>query len=196
VLILDDGFQSAALEKDLSILVVDGGYGYGNGKVIPAGPLRETLERGHRRADAVVMLGEDTFNIETLLHLKFGLGAHRGRIVIEQLPEGLKSMPLLAFAGIGRPEKFFASLRQAGGQVIMTMPFADHHPYQERDLQRLQKMAQSHNARLVTTEKDFVRVPPAFQTLVTPVPAVVQWEDHPALATLLQAGLARRRKRV
>jgi tetraacyldisaccharide 4'-kinase len=186
VIIMDDGFQNPGVPKTLSLVVVDGGYGFGNQRVMPAGPLRETIDEGLRRANAVVVLGVDDFNVGTLVSLKFGLPVLKARLVLAPLPNVLLKQPLVAFAGIGRPQKFFDAVTAAGGTLIGRESFPDHHPFREKDLLRLGRMAKLQDASLVTTTKDFVRLPAAFQEKVTPLPATIAWDDPRALNQLLE----------
>ncbi len=125
-IVMDDGFQNPSLEKDLSLLVVDGAYGFGNGSLIPAGPLRESVAGALARADAVVLVGDDEAGVAPRLDGKRVLAADLGPVA-GTLPAG----PLVAFAGIGRPEKFFRTLAAAGGRIVAQHAFPDHHPYDE-----------------------------------------------------------------
>lgn len=186
VIIMDDGFQNPGVAKTLSLVVVDGGYGFGNQRVMPAGPLRETIDEGLRRAHAVVVLGTDDFNVGTLVSLKFGLPVLRAKLALAPIPNALLKRPLVAFAGIGRPQKFFDAITAAEGNLIGRESFPDHHPFREKDLARLARMAKLQDASLVTTTKDYVRLPAAFREKVTPLPATVVWEDPKALASLLE----------
>jgi len=149
IIVMDDGHQNFALAKDLSLVVVDGESGFGNGRMIPAGPLRESVRQGLKRADAVIVIG----------HGNPDLGGFQGPVLNAQLvPEGdvLRGKRVFAFAGIGRPEKFVATLKTAGALVMGTQFFADHHLFQPGEIAALRARAGS--AQLVTTEKDFVRL--------------------------------------
>jgi len=178
VLVMDDGFQNPALAKELSIIVVDARHGFGNGRVMPAGPLREPVAEGLARADLTLALGDE---------------ASRGKLpadwpalsalpmlggTLEPLPTGMvwRGLRAVAFAGIGRPEKFFATLRDLGAEVVAGHGFADHAPFDPRVLARLATEAKTAGAQLVTTEKDAVRLPPAFlrDVLVLPVRLVLE----------------------
>jgi len=152
IIIMDDGFQNPRLYKDESWLVFDGTVGIGNGKIIPAGPLRETLEKGLSRAQKVLIMGED----KTGLAKKCSLPVCFGRL--EAQPLKLSNKRVLAFAGIGHPEKFYQTLRDNGFEVVKTRDFADHYAYQSEDIAALKKEALADNLVLVTTEKDFVKL--------------------------------------
>ena len=183
--VLDDGFQNPAIAKTLSFIVVDAGYGFGNGRVIPAGPLRESLARGLSRADAVVLLGN---GVEAT--------GREGIEISRKLPvlparlapvagERLAGSRLLAFAGIGRPEKFFATLRALDAVIVGARAFPDHYPFRAGEIERLHREAEQARARLVTTAKDIVRVPPAQRAGIEVLEVEIRWPDPAALARLI-----------
>ncbi len=171
VLLMDDGLQNPTLAKTLSLLLIDGAAGFGNGRVIPAGPLREPVAAAAARCAAAVLIGPDATG--ALAQLPPGLPVLRARLVSEAPPLG----PLLAFAGIGRPEKFRETLEAAGGDVTRLIPFPDHHPYTEAEL--LPLLDSAGGATLVTTPKDMVRIPPALRPRITPVGVRLEWLDAP-----------------
>ncbi len=171
VLLMDDGLQNPTLEKTLSLLLVDGAAGFGNGRMIPAGPLREPIAAAAARCTAAVLIGEDTTNARAALPP--GLPILLAHLVSDPPPPG----PLIAFAGIGRPEKFRETLEAAGATVLRLYPFPDHHPYREADLHRI--LAEAGPATVVTTPKDMVRVPPALRTRIVPVGVQLAWTDPP-----------------
>jgi tetraacyldisaccharide 4'-kinase len=191
LLVMDDGFQNPKLAKDLSLLVVDAAYGFGNGRVIPAGPLREPAARGLARADAVVLLGGAEAELAEVLPPDGpdALPLLRARLVPEAPPE-IVGQRVLAFAGIGRPEKFFASLAEIGAEVVEARPFADHHPYRREELAGLAIEAKRLKARLVTTEKDAVRLPPHYHHRVAVLAVRLRWQDEAAVEALLDRLLA------
>lgn len=169
VIILDDGFQNPSVAYDLSVVIVDGSRGFGNGRVIPAGPLREPAAVGLARADLVVCIGDSdlTFDQPTL----------RGHL--EPLQTGMTwtDMPVLAFAGIGNPEKFFASLKAAGVKLIHAEGLSDHQPLTSALMVRLEAEAKLRRAQMVTTEKDAVRLPAAFRSKVLTFPVRLKFTD-------------------
>ena len=176
-LIMDDGLQNPWLHKDCSILVVDGGAGFGNGCVVPAGPLREPPLRALQRCRAVLLIGDDRTNVLALLRgwrpvLRAALS--HGREL-----EALRGRPVVAFAGIGRPAKFFDSLRLAGIQVAAAISFPDHHGFTSRDLSQMLKARDGvgAGALLATTPKDAARLPAAFAEDVIIVGVSLAWED-------------------
>lgn len=184
-IIMDDGHQNPTLAKTLSLVVVDGGYGFGNRRVIPAGPLREPLAEGLARADAVVLVGDDTTGVAR--RLPKGLPVLRARLVAGPEAAALAGRRVVAFAGIGRPEKFFATLRGAGALLAAVHPFADHHPYRHDDVQPILDEAFALGAVPVTTAKDAVRLPPDQRQQVDVVSVAVAWDDPAALRALLAA---------
>ncbi|MES2292249.1 MAG: tetraacyldisaccharide 4'-kinase [Pseudomonadota bacterium] len=175
-IVMDDGHQNFGLAKDLSIVVVDGQSGFGNGLMIPAGPLREPVARGLARADAVVVMNKG----EPDLHGYKG-PVLRARLTAES--DILRDQQVFAFAGIGRPEKFLVSLKEAGAIVTGTHFFADHHPFRSGEIAALK--VQAGQARLVTTEKDYVRLDPQDRAGITVLPVRATFEDQAALDLLL-----------
>jgi tetraacyldisaccharide 4'-kinase len=160
VLVLDDGFQSAAFDCP-ALLVVDGAFGVGNGRVLPAGPLRASLTAQWRFASALFILGEGAAGRALASHaVEFGLPAFRGRLVpAPDAAADLRGRSVYAFAGIGAPEKFFRTLEDLGARVVGRRAFPDHAPYRDADLAKLTQAARRSGAeRLVTTEKDMMRL--------------------------------------
>lgn len=188
-IVMDDGLQNPTLEKDLSLLVVDGSYGFGNGRIIPAGPLREPVVAAARRSQAAVLVGEDEAG--ALHRLPAGMPVLRA--TLRPGPEAalLAGQPVLAFCGIANPRKFFATLQEAGAVLAGRQSYADHYPYDEGDLKELVAEAESLRAVLVTTRKDFVRIPPAFRTRVTVVTVTLGWEEPARIEALLDPLAAR-----
>lgn len=185
-LVMDDGFQNPSLAKDLSVLVVDGGYGFGNGRVIPAGPLREPIEAGLRRADAVVLLDADETGVEPLMHaFRPDLPILRGRYRAAGGDPCLEGRPALAFSGISRPEKFFSSLRSLGCKVMVSYGFPDHHLYSPAEIKRLKARASDLGAVLVTTAKDAVRLSADERQGIEVLTIGLEWEDEAAVEALL-----------
>ena len=184
VIVMDDGHQNPQLEKTLSILVVDAELGFGNGCVFPAGPLREKLKPSLERADAVILM-KPTVDYEIDDHLREQL---KGQIVIPAYLTPSSPPPkgkLYAFAGIGRPNKFFDSLKRHGGNVVEEIPYADHYKYKDEDIESLFLLASEYEASLITTEKDYVRLPKGYRKGVHSWPVTVQFEDELTLRRLL-----------
>ena len=181
VLVMDDGLQHGSLVKDLSFLVIDGGAGFGNGRVLPAGPLREPVAAAASRCQTAVLIGEDTRAAG--LALPHTLPVLRARLR-PQSPE-LRGHRTLAFAGIGRPAKFFSTVEEAGAELVGTRFFADHHRYTAGDLRRLQRRALSLDANLVTTAKDAVRLPLEWRSRVAVAAVSLAWSDEAQIEALL-----------
>jgi tetraacyldisaccharide 4'-kinase len=188
-LVLDDGLQNPTLAKDLSLLVVDGGYGFGNGRVIPAGPLREPVAAAAARCQAAVLVGEDEAGV--LAQLPPGLPVLRANLVPGPEAKALAGQPVFAFCGIASPRKFFGTLTQAGAMIAGRAAFADHYPYDEAEIRELLAEAERLRAIPVTTKKDAVRIPPALRARITVVTVGLAWEDPAAIETLLDPLAAR-----
>jgi tetraacyldisaccharide 4'-kinase len=186
IAICDDALQHHALAKDLSLLVIDGPYGIGNGCLLPAGPLREPLAAALARCHGVVLIGEDAHNLAAHITLP----VFRAQLVPEGDLSWLMQGTWLAFAGIGRPEKFFDSLRRAGATLAATHAFPDHHPYSDTDLATLTTEAKRLGAKLITTEKDAVKFTTAERAHIATLPVTLRFEDAPAFAAFLRQKLA------
>lgn len=184
-IVMDDGFQNAALAKDLSLVAVDAEFGIGNGQVFPAGPLRERLDEGLARADAVIVLrNRSDANAPELSWLAgFAKPILHARLApLGDAPSG----KVVAFAGLARPEKFFDTLTDIGAELTEAVPFPDHHVYSEDDLNVLAQMAEERDAQLITTEKDAARLSPAWRSRVALLPVTARFEDEAAIDALLE----------
>lgn len=181
VIVLDDGLQNPALAYDLTITVVDRRVGFGNGRVFPAGPLRERVSVGLARTDIVLAIGAvgdvDTGDVPLMTG------------ILEPLQTGMDwdGLHAYAFAGIGRPEKFFNTLKGLGAKVIETREFGDHQKIPEAMLKRLDADAWAKGAQLVTTEKDAARLPKAWQQKVLTLPVRLAIDDDAVLVARLKA---------
>jgi tetraacyldisaccharide 4'-kinase len=158
IVIMDDGFQNPSLAVDLSLVAVDAGVGIGNGRVIPAGPLRAPLTPQLRRAGALLVIGQGS-GADPLIRAAARAGRQtvRARIKPTRVRDWRKD-PILAYAGIAHPEKFFATLAETHAPVVRTLSFPDHYRYTEIDAEKLLAIADAEKLRLVTTEKDLVRL--------------------------------------
>ena len=169
VILMDDGLQNPYIAKDFSIGVFDGNVGIGNGWLLPAGPLRVSFENGVKTIDAAIINGADDTDIAA--RLPATMPRYYGHLTADQsLINDLNGDPVLAFAGIGRPNRFFNTLRNAGANLVHHLAFADHHPYTEADLTRLQEDAARLGAVLMTTKKDWVRLPSEWRERVSFLP--------------------------
>lgn len=183
VIVMDDGFQNPALAMDLGVVVVDAEFGFGNGRVIPAGPLREPVTQGLGRADLVLAIGTAEQRDRLVATWPVLDALPRAGGALRPLATGMdwQGLRSLAFAGIGRPDKFFASLAAAGAAVVATHAFADHAPYHRRLLARLEAEAGRLGAQLVTTEKDAARLPGYFRPKVLAFPVRLELSERDAL---------------
>ncbi len=179
-LLMDDGLQNPTLVKDAALLVVDGAVGFGNGRVMPAGPLREPVSAAAARCRIAVLIGSDT--VSACAALPPSLPVLQATLEPEMALPGLR---VLAFSGIARPAKFHATLRQAGAIVTECMDFADHHRFTDAELDRMLARAKALDAMPVTTPKDAVRLPAAIRCQVQVVGVTLRWADPAALDRLL-----------
>ncbi len=181
VLIVDDGLQSFALQYDLSILVIDGKYGFGNGLLFPAGPLREPLCRAMQRVDMIVLLGEANSNLQRFLE-KTNKPIIRAKVTIANK---LASKDIIAFSGLALNDKFFNSLREQKYNLIKTIEFKDHHHYKNDEIEKIL----SHKKKdvvIVTTEKDYVRIPEKYRAEIEILKIAVEFEDKDLLKKQLK----------
>ncbi len=193
VVIMDDGFQNPSLRKDRSLLVIDGAYGFGNGKLLPAGPLRESPERAFARADGVVVLGDAA--VDEAVDEAWWRGVVPATLPLLRahlqpdpaVARRLQGQRVVAFAGIGRPQKFFETLRGLGATVVRAYPFADHYPYAPSDIQPILDEAYGLAALPVTTAKDAVRLTADQRQQVDVLPVTVQWHEESLITQWLGA---------
>jgi len=181
VILMDDGHQNFSVAKDLSLVVVDSAEGFGNGHMLPAGPLREPVKQGLARADGLILMGHHSL---ALPH--FSGPVLRTRLA-PQWEAQFAGMRVVAFAGIGKPSKLFATLKAAGAEVLQALPFPDHHQYREREIRTLHDKARAANATLVTTEKDYMRLAPGLRSDVSFLPVRAMFDDATELARLLDS---------
>lgn len=167
VILLDDGFQNPSVIKDFSIIVVDGAVGFGNGLCLPAGPLREPVAVGLARADLVLSIGAGDLDTPHIT----------GRLDVLHMGMDWQGARVIAFAGIGRPQKFFDSLRAQGAHILRAEALGDHATLSDALLARLHQEAMAHDAQLVTTEKDAVRLPARYRAHVLTLPVRLHIDD-------------------
>lgn len=209
VIVMDDGLQNPDLEKDLALAIVDGQRGFGNGRVIPAGPLRAPLAFQLDRADAIIVnrqpgslpldeAGLD--NVASELRRRFPGPVLEARVEADAEHLQLPGTRVVAFAGIANPARFFALLESLGAEVVDRMRFGDHHSFGETDARRIIERAEKAGARLMTTEKDRVRLSGLGGVLgtlretsdVLPIRLRLESRDAARLGSLLDSALKRR----
>lgn len=184
VIVMDDGMQNPALEKDLTLMVIDAAAPFGNGHVLPKGPLREPVSDGVARADAVILMGSS-------LSESFAAGVGKPVYRAALTPDGRVPVgPLVAFAGIGRPQKFFDGLTGAGAKLAEAVSYNDHYVYTSSDLKFLHALARTHDARLVTTEKDYARLPASSREGILAFPVSAKFSEPGDLETILKPIIA------
>jgi tetraacyldisaccharide 4'-kinase len=181
VILMDDGFQSPAIAKDASLIVIDSDRGLGNGKIFPAGPLRAPLSTQIARTDALIVIGDGSAAGAVAAAV-----AAQGRMVLsahlrpdEAAVASLRGKRVLAFAGIGDPDRFFRTLRSCGIEVVAERAFPDHHAFSEDEIAALTAEATREALTAVTTEKDMVRLKPRAAKHVVPF-AVTLEPENPA----------------
>lgn len=189
VIIMDDGLQNPTLTKDISLVVIDGAYGLGNGRLLPAGPLRETLSAALKRAHGVVVVGHDRAGVAQAVAEAVG-PTRPVPILHAHLQPGdeaaaLAGQKVVAFAGIGRPGKFFDTLADIGCSIAVRRTFADHHPYEADEIMDICELAATLEAQVVTTAKDFVRLPEDAKPMVKVLSVELIWDDAAALDRVL-----------
>ena len=191
ILVMDDGFQNPTLTKDCSIVAVDGETGIGNGLTFPAGPLRAPIHAQMPFASAVVVIGPGDAGTRVLDFARgSGCEVFRARLGVEAAAPALQGKRVLAFAGIGRPQKFFKTLAELGAVIVASEVFADHHPFSERDAARIAMRAQAEKLVPVTTTKDITRLTggparDALASMTSTVPVRLILDDEAAMRRFL-----------
>ncbi len=169
IIIMDDGFQNNTLAKTWAYLVIDAKQGVGNGRILPAGPLRESLQSALSRCDGVIYTnGAAAFHGDTPFFTT--------ALTVTSIPDGTRDY--FAFSGLGYPEKFRMTLQENGMRLSGFQAFPDHHPYTAEDIEDV--LRQADGAQLITTEKDFVRIPPQFRHRVEVLPVVLTFDKADA----------------
>ncbi len=182
-IIMDDGFQNPTLQKDFSIIVINGEQGFGNKRVIPSGPLRESISRGISRANLIIVIGDLSDDVKRkipstlpLIHANFKI-SNDNKIY--------KNQKVTAFAGIAYPDKFYNSLSLQGAILEKKISYPDHHIFDENDMLHLAEMANMTKSILVTTKKDYVRIPKSYRSLVSTLDGEIEFEDEKLLIEIL-----------
>ncbi len=186
LIIMDDGLQNPQLHQDIKIIVIDGATGFGNGKVIPAGPLRESLESGLQKADAFVFIGADKQNIKNMIPKNRPV--FDAKITVSENWISDTKIPYIAFSGLAHPEKFKGTLEDISVNIVDWHPYPDHYSFTAQDLETLAAEAKEKKARLITTEKDAARLPRDFVqgNPLDILPIQITWEDREAVIAFLK----------
>ena len=179
LIIMDDGLLNNFLHKDITFLVIDRAVDFGNGKTIPAGPLREPLSRILPKSDAVICIGAALHSDKPVFEAT----------IIPEVTTIDTTQKYIAFAGLGRPEKFKHTLEDLGANIIGWHEFADHHAYNTDEINGLLKEANTKNATLITTEKDHVRLPKSLKSQVQALPITLNFSNKNALTDFLKESL-------
>lgn len=182
-IVMDDGLQNPYLAKDRSLLVVDGAVGFGNHRLLPAGPLREPVDHALSRVDGVIVIGADQTSIRA--RLPAGLPRLEANFFPDRDQADLNGRRVLAFAGIGRPEKFYETLGGLGAEIVETRSFPDHHQYDAKEINSLLARARHFNAVCFTTEKDHVRLPLSLGKAVQKLPIRLCFREPERMDQLL-----------
>ncbi len=175
IIITDDGLQDERFYKSLTIMVVDGSFGFGNKALFPAGPLRESLESGLKKANFIALIGEGEIKVS----IPIVKATIANKIVLNQ-------KKFIAFAGIGNPNKFFRSVVQAEGIIVKQFIFPDHHNYTVAEIEYLLQYANDNESELITTEKDFVRIDDAYKAKIKTLPIDLVWQNEEILFKYLK----------
>jgi len=182
-IIMDDGFQNPTIHKDFSIIVINASQEFGNRRVMPAGPLRESIKSGLSRTNLIIVIGEVTNSLQK--NIPDHIPIIQAKFKINNENKIFKGQKITAFAGIAYPEKFFTSLREQGAKIIKEITYPDHHIYDENDLLSLAESANKTQSILVSTQKDFVRIPKSYRSLVNTLEGKIFFEKEDIIKEIL-----------
>ncbi|MBT34944.1 MAG: tetraacyldisaccharide 4'-kinase [Rickettsiales bacterium] len=174
IVVLDDGIQDASIKGDLNLLVFNGLQGLGNGKIIPAGPLREKLSDSIKKCHLSIIIDEDINNIANKLNNLLPIIKAKINIESEYL-NNFKNKNVVAFCGLGFPEKFFKTIKEIGCNIRYKKSFPDHYQYKEKDLKELIDIAIKYNSLLITTEKDHIKILKKYRNRIYYFPITVDF---------------------
>ncbi len=188
LIIMDDGLQNPGLYKDIKVLVVDAMSGFGNERLLPAGPLRSPLNHTLENADLILTIGKRSDNVSL-----FSLDEEVPTLwaYLDTDEEIDTSKKYVAFAGIGHPEKFKRTLERHGVEIAGWYDFPDHYAFSSGDIEKLKREADKKGAQLITTSKDFMRIPSAYKKYVHPLPVSLAFEEREELEVFLKQRLER-----
>jgi tetraacyldisaccharide 4'-kinase len=200
VIIMDDGFQNPSLQKDISLIVIDSHRGIGNAGVFPSGPLRASLAVQLDRTDVLIVSGDGAAagKLAEEVEARGGLNLRAHVVPDGDAVASLRGKRMLAFAGIGDPQRFFATLTASGLDVAETRAFDDHHPFTAAEIDRLMEDARKTSLTLVTTEKDFVRLRGLATDIasVQPLPVTLAFDDETVLRHFIALRLVKAREQI
>jgi len=182
-IIMDDGFQNPTLQKDFSIVVINGEQEFGNKRVMPSGPLRESITRGLSRTNLIVTIG--TISDEIRKKIPKNIPIITSQFKINNKEKIFIGQKITAFAGIAFPEKFFNSLKNLRAKIVDEISYPDHHIFNENDILNLAEIANKNQSILVTTKKDFVRIPKSYRSLINTLDGEIEFEDEMLLFEIL-----------
>ena len=182
-LIMDDGFQNPTIEKDFSIVVINASQEFGNKRVMPSGPLRESIKKGLSRTNLIIAIGETSNKLKNTIPSDIPL--IEAKFEIKEGNKNFKGQNIIAFAGIAYPEKFFESLEEQGGKIVKQISYPDHYIYTENDLLSLAETANKTKSILVSTQKDYVRIPKPYRSLVNTLKGEIIFENEELLIEIL-----------
>ena len=182
-IIMDDGFQNPSIHKDFSIIVINESQEFGNKKVMPSGPLRESIGRGLSRTNLVIIIGNITESIKKIIPDHIPIISAKFKINNEN--QIFKGQKITAFAGLAYPEKFFNSLYEQGAKIVKKITYPDHHIYDENDLLSLAEIANKTQSILVSTEKDFVRIPKSYRSLVNTLQGEIIFKNEELIKEII-----------
>ena len=197
LILMDDGLQNGSLEKNFRLAVIDGRRGIGNARVFPAGPLRAPLAAQLARVDALLVVGGGAGASDVVAAAaQRGLPVWHGRLAPHHETAGAIARPVLAFAGIGDPDKFFATAQEAGLEIAQRRTFPDHHCFTAEEGAELLMAADRDALALLTTEKDHARMTadPALAALAQRahvLPVTMQIDEMAQLQAALRKALGR-----
>lgn len=184
IVLSDDGLQNPTFHKDISLLVMDSFYGIGNGQIIPSGPLREPFSAALKKSHAIILIGDGTYKPKT------NLPVWRANLETVTNLEAYKEKPVIAFAGIAHPQKFFYTLHEAGIIPLEELSYSDHHNYTPTQLAVLREKAEENQAQLLTTAKDYVKLPESFRNECDVVDVKLQLEKPKEFLEWLEKEIA------
>ena len=182
-IIMDDGFQNPTIHKDFSIVVINSSQEFGNKRVMPSGPLRESIKRGLSRTNLIIVIGAITESLKNSIpdHIPI----FPAKFVIDNNNKIFKGQKITAFAGIAYPEKFFKSLEEQGSKIVKKITYPDHHIYDENDLLTLAEIANKTKSILVSTQKDFTRIPKSYKSLVNTLSGEINFENEDLIKEII-----------